>query len=255
MKNTEKLTIVTVTYNCAEELKKTVKSIKEQTNRDFQYIIIDGSSTDNTLEIIEENKDIVDFYVSEKDKGIYDAMNKGVIHSNGSMLLFLNAGDELYSKDVVENILNCKDEDWDILYGDVMLVKNGLSILKRQPMNINKEYFFKDNLCHQSIIFKKKIIEKNKGFNIRESIFADFELLFKSILENEVKFKRINHVICKYDLTGISSQKSFLFNFIERSRIIKQYVNKKEFAYYLIYWLINKPTSFLVHKMRLRRNI
>ena len=116
-----KLSIITVVYNRREDLKKTIASVKGQTSHDIEYIVIDGDSNDGTKEVISENADFISRFVSEKDSGIYDAMNKGLQMASGDYVWFLNSGDEIYSSDTVENIFRINSSA-DAYYGDVMYV-------------------------------------------------------------------------------------------------------------------------------------
>ena len=100
-----KLSVITINFNNKEGLAKTIVSVVGQTTRDFEWIIIDGGSTDGSRELIENNSDYITYYVSEPDKGIYNAMNKGIVASHGEYLLFLNSGDYLYNKDVIEQVI------------------------------------------------------------------------------------------------------------------------------------------------------
>src|SRR4051812_9372166 len=114
----KKLSIITVNLNNAEGLETTIKSVTGQKNRDFEFIIIDGASTDNSLKVLADYDKQIDLWISEKDKGIYEAMNKGISKSNGAYLLFLNSGDYLYSEDTIGHVMEYLTGEADIVYGN-----------------------------------------------------------------------------------------------------------------------------------------
>lgn len=157
-----KISIITVVFNRREDLKKTIGSIRAQTFRNIEYIVIDGGSTDGTLNVITENQDIISKYVSEKDNGIYDAMNKGLRIAEGDYVWFLNAGDEIYNADTLENIFRANDTA-DAYYGDVMYVdREGNELEKRKLKKPPEKFSYKSMIygmvvIHQSFIVKRAL--------------------------------------------------------------------------------------------------
>ncbi|MCC6690867.1 MAG: glycosyltransferase, partial [Bacteroidia bacterium] len=119
-----KLSVISINLNNRLGLEKTIKSVIDQSFQDFEYIVIDGASTDGSIDVIKANADKFSYWVSEKDKGIYHAQNKGIAHANGEYLLFLNSGDYLYSSNVLQTFFS-KNYSEDILYGDLMLDNGG----------------------------------------------------------------------------------------------------------------------------------
>ena len=118
-----RLSIITVNYNNKDGLQKTIDSVISQTFKDFEWIVIDGGSTDGSRELIEKNKNYFSFWCSEHDKGVYNAMNKGIVHAKGEYLNFMNSGDCFVSNKVLEKIFS-NDYTNDILYGNVVTFKN-----------------------------------------------------------------------------------------------------------------------------------
>ncbi|MEH7350245.1 glycosyltransferase family 2 protein [Gottfriedia acidiceleris] len=181
------LTVITVCYNCKKDLLKTINSVKQQDNQNFEYIIIDGGSTDGTLEVIKDNLIYIDNYVSEIDNGIYDAMNKGINLSNGQNILFLNSGDIFADPKVTDSIISNKSQ-WDVLYGDVILENSKRQAVKYQPKELTLNYLFINNLCHQSMIFKKYLFSDIGLFDTDEFVFADYKLLLTIFKSNKKLF-------------------------------------------------------------------
>ncbi|MBT8324244.1 MAG: glycosyltransferase, partial [Winogradskyella sp.] len=131
-----KLSIITVNFNNAEGLKKTVDSVTAQTWKDFEYIIIDGSSTDGSTEVIKANKNIIDRWVSEPDEGVYQAMNKGISMANGEYLLFLNSGDHFYKDDVLEKF-HKELKEQDLIYFNLNVVEGKKDFIKEYPEKLS----------------------------------------------------------------------------------------------------------------------
>lgn len=225
MDNKTKLSIIIVTYNCEELIEDTLKSIIIQKNRNFEVIIIDGKSSDDTIVIaknILKNSNIKYKVISEKDNGIYDAMNKGIDLSIGEYLYFINAGDILYNEFVISDFIKYEEKNLaDIFYGDTVNVKER-EIVSEVTNNypIKKQIIFK-GICHQSIFAKKSTFKYNK-FDIKYKISADFNWLIKCLNLN-YKFMYFPKKICKYDIDGISSSnKGIITGSIEYIEIIRR---------------------------------
>lgn len=200
-----KITIVTVCMNCEKEIVSTIESVISQTYPDFEYIIIDGASKDNTVQIAtkltEERKNIR--IISEKDKGIYDAMNKAIKLSKGEYIFFLNAGDYFVDDMVLENVENYLKNNKDIYYGNIR--KN--NIIERYPSRLSKFYlvYREKMICHQAIFTKRKILEKYPFDYITFKICADRDWLIK-VKENGATSEYMNNIlIADYDCNGVSS--------------------------------------------------
>ncbi|WP_435172165.1 glycosyltransferase family 2 protein [Paenibacillus glycanilyticus] len=246
MLSNPEIAIITVTYNCEQDLLRTFESIRSQKRAIAEYIVVDGGSTDGTLPLIRMNGDIVHQYVSEPDKGIYDAMNKGIALTRAPYLLFLNAGDTLYDEDTLNAIIDeLRSSDTDLLYGDVLLAKDNDQWVKRQPRKVGLSYLFVNNLCHQTMIFHRRLFERFGMFDIQEPLLADFKFLLGLTLSGEVTMRHIGRIVCCYPLTGVSSRTSFAFNYVHRSRVIKSLVSWRSYCAYHIYWLVAKPLTVL----------
>lgn len=205
----KKITIVTVCYNSGKTIERCIKSIVRQIDDDIEYLIIDGKSTDNTLDIINKYKSKYDIKViSETDNGIYDAMNKGVKNSSGKWLFFLNSDDCLKS-DSIKNMKQCidKNSDADCIYGDIeeIRVHNGKEYFKvfkadNNLQNLSKGMVF----SHQSFLCKKKDIINIGYFDTKFKIAGDWDLICK-LYKSGLKFKYINFVMAEFYYGGASS--------------------------------------------------
>ena len=215
-----KLSIITVVYNRREDLKKTIASVKGQTSHDIEYIVIDGDSNDGTKEVISENADFISRFVSEKDSGIYDAMNKGLRMASGDYVWFLNSGDEIYSSDTVENIFRINSSA-DAYYGDVMYVDEKGNELERRKLKKPPEKFsYKDMIygmvvIHQSFIVKRELAsEYNTGYRY----CSDIDWMINSLKKcNDVCN---THLILSKFLIGGYSKKNIIPSNKERFGIL-----------------------------------
>ncbi len=187
-----KFSIVTVTYNAGNYIRSTLESIKKQIFIDYELIVIDGNSKDNTQNIIDEYNDYVSIRISEKDEGIYDAMNKGIDYANSEYCMFLNAGDELNKPDsLLQAYYRIIDScNKDIYIGDAEYDYGNKQIyytpqLKKLPFRF----------CHQSMFFKTSLLKKEK-YNISYKFSGDSELFYR-LLEKGVSIERIEIPIVK----------------------------------------------------------
>jgi glycosyltransferase involved in cell wall biosynthesis len=208
---TNSLSIITVNYNNADGLSKTIKSILNQSFKGFEYIIIDGGSTDNSLEIIKTHKEHITHWVSEPDKGVYNAMNKGLRVATGEYVLFMNSGDYLYSSKVLEQALKNISTNDDLIYGDVVLINNELNTERVQvhPKTPSFSYFYKQTICQQACFIKRDLFDRIFYFNEDYKISADWEFLIYAIYIEKVNFKKIDVIISVYDMGGISSTSKY----------------------------------------------
>lgn len=201
-----KLSIITVNFNDAEGLSRTLESVHQQSFTDFEHLVIDGNSTDGSQKIIQDYRDFLAYWVSEPDEGIYDAMNKGIANSKGEYLLFLNSGDTLYSKSILHDISLEIDNEVEILYGDVYLQYKDRTVLKVHPKQLRFSFFLKNNICHQSMIIKKSLFEKLGYYKLNYKIVADWDFLLRATILNAAIYRKLDHIISIYDMQGISSQ-------------------------------------------------
>lgn len=197
------VSIITVTRNAAELLGRTIRSVANQTEENIEYIVVDGASTDNTADLLTANARINN-WISEPDKGIYDAMNKGAALASGKWLLFMNAGDTFAADDVVSRLCRAADDnpDADVIYGDVIRCGNSPEndILKPASDSLKPHRLA---FCHQSVICRRSDLLRHP-FDISHRYSADFK--FFKILQKEGKtFLHLNFPVARFDTTGIST--------------------------------------------------
>ena len=206
-----KISIITISYNAQRMIDETIRSVLEQTFTDYEYIFIDGKSNDGTVETIcsylehFEAKGVSYRVVSEPDKGIYDAMNKGVALASGQWVLMLNAGDVLAHECVLEVFFKDKDYSADIVYGDVVnkFVSGKNTFYKRSsPLSLEK---IKEGMifCHQCVFVRNKVLKKY-SFDTQYKIVADYDSFVRAYLDH-VSFQYVNKVVAVYDCAGLST--------------------------------------------------
>lgn len=201
-----KISIITVCYNCKNDIEKTILSVINQTYTNIEYIIIDGSSTDGTLDIITKYKKQISIIISEPDKGIYDAMNKGIALATGDWINFMNAGDTFYNNTVLEDIFSNNNYPADIIYGHVEYDYGFTKVIKKPaPINSITRYM---GFSHQSTFVKTNIM-KDHPYNLHYKIIADYDFFLSRYKEGYI-FKEIPNIVATYErANGVSSGSNF----------------------------------------------
>ena len=196
-----KLSIIIPTFNSASMLSRALDSIVSQTFTDWEVLIMDGVSTDNTIEIVQSYNDSRIHVFSKPDKGIYDAMNKGIKKSRGAWLYFLGSDDFLLSPRILETILCPENIDCDVIYGDVK--SPILPEINRGKWSINN---LTANRCHQAIFYKRELFSRLGGYNLKYPYLADFEFNLRWFLSNHVNSKYVPIEIAFFSPNGVSEQ-------------------------------------------------
>ena len=214
------ISIITVCYNAEREIKATLKSVKEQSFKNYEYIIIDGASKDNTLKVISQSGVEPTHLVSERDKGIYDAMNKGLALAQGEYLMFLNAGDSLYSTNTLQKIADAAKGSPDVIYGDTAIVdaeRNYLRPRKLRPPKTLTRNSFKNGMlvCHQAFLPKRELA---MPYDMAYRFSADFDWCVK-ILSASKKCTQIDEFIVSYLEEGATTR-NHIKSLKERFRIM-----------------------------------
>lgn len=200
-----KISIITINFNNLEGLKKTVDSVINQTYHDIEYLIIDGASTDGSVEYIQKMAPHFNQWVSEPDKGIYNAMNKGIDRATGDYLLFLNSGDYLYGNDILSHFTSLNPTE-DIVYGNACYIKNGVvQEIRQMPSNLKGETILFRTLNHQCTFLKGKLFREGKRYNESYKILADWVFYNTVVWVDLGSFKHLDFTVSFYDLAGESS--------------------------------------------------
>lgn len=264
LKRMKKIAIITINFNDKEGFKKTINSIINQTCKDFEFIIIDGGSTDGSKEVIEQYQDKIDYWVSEPDRGVYSAQNKGIKAATGEFVIFMNSGDTFVDNSVLSNVAVNLSYEFDIYYGNNFKVKaNGSKRLKTYPNKLDFSFFYSSSLNHQSTFIRKSLFEKYFYYNEDYKISSDWEFFIYTICKENVPYKYLDINICNYDYTGMSSSGKFEEILLkERNEVLKKYfaafsddykdllhLNSKRYKQFL--HIQNFPIAWKFLKMRM----
>ena len=222
-----KVTVVTAVLNDAGHIEQTILSVISQTDIEIEYIIVDGGSKDGTLELIGKYKDKISLFISEPDRGVYDAMNKGIKYSTGDFVYFLNSGDVLLNPSILSKI---KFEDVNvrntIIYGNVIVAYGNIEALEKPRPFFNSKMKFKGiGICHQSMFFPGELI-RNEKYDLSYKIAADYDLVYR-LWRKGTEFLYRDITIAKYDWgKGISSNPYKLLDvYRENARVCHQQLN------------------------------
>lgn len=238
----EFLSIITVNLNNAEGLKKTITSVLSQTYNSYEFIIIDGNSTDGSKEIMEKYHNQINFCISERDNGIYQAMNKGIKVAKGNYLLFLNSGDVLNGQNALEVFINDKNCKGDIIYGNYKFNEGE----KIYPSKITPFHFFKSSLPHQSSLIKKELFSTFGLYDEDFKIVSDKAFFIKCLLSNKVTFSHIDFALSIANLDGISNTNYKLVR--KENQIILESLYGNYYQDYINYLELEKDVKDLKKK-------
>ncbi|MBL7911112.1 MAG: glycosyltransferase [Bacteroidia bacterium] len=253
------LSIITINYNNKVGLEKTITSVISQSDKSFEFIVIDGGSTDGSVDIIEKHKSAITYAVSEKDNGIYNAQNKGIAKANGDYCLFLNSGDTLANENVIKEIRQHL-AGIDIVYGDLITINaEGKKEQLKSPEKADAPHFMVSTLWHPTAFIKRSLFEKFGAYNETLKITGDYEFFIRTVLKNNVSTKHVSFPISIFDLGGISNseasnelhtierRKSWQLNYtdaeIEAFEKYTQLVRSREYKVGQLFKKIFKPFS------------
>ncbi len=200
-----KFSVITINYNNLEGLKRTYESVIFQTCQDFEWIIIDGGSTDGSQKFIEEHQEKFAYWCSEPDQGVYNAMNKGIVKAKGEYLIFMNSGDSFYDDNVLQNVNNLQS-DKDIISGLVYYVDDG-SLMRWYHPNILIQ-LYEDTVNHQGSFIKRRLFDDIK-YDETLKIVSDWKFFLQMIVQRGVSFEYSDIAVAKQERNGISLNRKF----------------------------------------------
>lgn len=244
------LSVITVVYNNVSHIERTLLSVLNQTYSHIEYIVIDGASTDGTIQVIENYKDRIAKLISEPDKGIYDAMNKGLTYATGEYVLFMNSGDEFYAPETVATVFSTA-HNADIYYGETEMINDkGESLGQRRHKAPEKftwrSFKYGMSVSHQAIYIKRSLVE---AYDPRYQLSADIDWIIRAAKKAKT-IVNVNQYVAKYLVGGMSKAKHRQ-SLQERFDIMKRYYGllPTVFNHFIIafnlgwYWLIHRRTN------------
>ena len=216
-----KLSIITINYNNLAGLQQTINSVVGQTFSDYEWIVIDGGSTDGSKDYIQEHAHHLSYWVSEKDNGVYHAMNKGIAQAHGEWMLFLNSGDSLCDEYVLSKVVS-HQLSGDVLYGNAYYVNpDGSYRIKRDPDDVGISFLLTQTFCHQATFVKASLL-KDSPYDEQYKIAADWAKWFQLMVEGK-HFVHVDEFVVNFDTTGIGSTPTESLR-LERDHVLQQYL-------------------------------
>ena len=246
MQDNLKVTVVTVVYNDVKNIKNTIDSVVNQNYTNIEYIIIDGGSTDGTIDIIKSYIKGITRWINEKDEGIYDAMNKGLRMATGEWIIFLNSGDTLNNVHIISLFVdNCNRFLYaDIVFGNVILNDGNKRVLLKQ----NKKNVRYESICHQSQFIRVSALVSHGGYNRNFPIYADYEFQLSTLLKKKGGIIYLPLTIADFNIRGVSSKPFYVF-MREYLSVIRKNVSAKELFYYYGYAIKSTLKSFIFERI------
>ena len=213
-----KISVITVVLNAAAELEKTICSVTGQVYPGIEFIVVDGGSTDGTLEVIRSNAERINCRISEPDRGPYDAMNKGLAIATGEWVIFMNAGDLFDGEDAISKAFAGDVSEYGVVYGNVIACYSQSRVIKvaGSPEELAKGMIF----CHQSAFVRTSLAREN-GFDLQFPLGADFDMMFR-LYAAGIKFKRLPFPVAVIDVNGMSNRR-MVQSALEHYKIVRKY--------------------------------
>lgn len=222
------ISIITIVYNNVANIERTILSVINQTYKNIEYIVIDGGSTDGTVDIIKRYSGHFLYWVSEPDKGIYNAMNKGIEKATGKYVLFLNSGDNFCEDESLDKIvLRC--DNYDIVYNDLNIIDKEHSYIKKYPILLSFRYFTYEAIPHPGTLIKRNLFDIYGKYDESLKIVSDWKWFIIAICRNNVCYKNSGIIAVNFYLDGISSEKKSQKTVIEERKDVLE----KEFPLYI----------------------
>lgn len=241
-----KISVITVCYNePAEKIKFTFDSVLDQEFATIEFIVIDGGSGEETLSAIRPYLNRIKRFISEPDRGIFDAMNKGIKLATGTWISFMNVGDSFFNKRSLANLVLSNHGNAGILYGDVD--KRDLGII-HSPRILRKYSLYESGICHQAMITRREVFERIGDFDLSTNLYGDSDWVARAFLAG-ISFFHVPEIICVYEGGGASADHTIFQK--ERESYLSKYFNRQQ---RLAYWLrsLLRKVSYRVVKRDLR---
>lgn len=244
------LSVITVVFNSEKHIERTMLSVLNQTYLNIEYLVIDGKSTDGTMEIIGKYQSNLAFLVSEKDEGIYDAMNKGLAKATGDYVIFMNSGDEFYEKDTVKTVF-ASAPDADIYYGETEMINQNLESLGQHRHKAPENFTWRDfkygmSVSHQAIFIHRKLVE---DYDLQYQLSSDIDWILTAAKKAR-NIVNVHQYVARYLVGGLSKKRHFqslkerFFIMQKHYGLLSTVLNHVVIAFNLsFYWLKNWRTN------------
>lgn len=222
-----KVSVITINFNNKNGLRKTIESVISQDYTGFEYIVVDGGSKDGSYDVLKEFHSHIDFWISEPDDGIYNAMNKGVKRANGEYCIFMNSGDTFYNSNVLSSVFSA-EYDADIISGIAHIGNKIWMPIRKSDISLFR--FFIGGLCHQATFIRRELLVKIP-YDEKQPIVGDSKFFIEALIINNSKYIDIDKNVCIYELGGISNDSEKqkkeiikIFNELFPEKLVKDYI-------------------------------
>lgn len=197
------VSIITVVFNSKDHIEKTINSVINQDFNSKEYIVIDGGSTDGTLEIVNSYESVIDVIISEPDNGIYDAMNKGIMNASGKYCLFLNSGDLLFNENTLNGLRNHLRNNYGVIYGKAFFFspEEGIDFVFGREVELS-DFYLRMPICHQAIFFNTDMFKELGDYDTQFRIKADHEWMLRYFKSATTEALYVDEVIARYNMIG-----------------------------------------------------
>lgn len=213
------ISVITINYNNDDGLRKTIDSVVNQKYDDYEYIIIDGGSTDDSVEIIKDYADRIAYWVSEPDKGIYNAMNKGIDVANGDYCIFMNSGDIFCETNTIERVV-ALGLNADIICGNTIMPHR-----QEPPKDITFSSLYSGSICHQCAFIRTELMKKYK-YDEKYKIVSDRKFFVQALILDNCSYKTVDVDIVEYDINGFSANNRALSDY-EYSCVLEELIPER----------------------------
>jgi len=240
------ISVITVCYNAAATLEDTIRSVVNQTYPNIEYIVVDGASTDRSMDIINKYSHRISTIISEQDKGIYDAMNKGIAKASGQYILFLNAGDCFTSTHTLHGIARCVDgRNAEIYFGKIVWVDtthHHIHTTNHSHIQFQSQLYY-ENFPHPATIYNRDVFRKYGLFNLTYKVYADYEWNLRALVEHHAPFYYFDNLVTTFYTGGISNN------------IQDKEFKTQEYDSILLQYFRNTPKQPMINGLTLHKKI
>ena len=225
------VSIITACLNAEDTIEQTILSVINQTYPNIEYVIIDGGSTDGTLDIIKKYEGRITKWISEPDESVFDGMNKGIVHSTGDILYFLNSGDLIYNNDIIADVVKkFSDKNIIAVYGNVEVLNDYMKKKLVRGCKVSPNKLLYRHICHQALFVRRTLFEDVGMFSTSLKLSADHEFIVKSVKKYPANFLYIDDILAKYRDGGMSSKMMHKVK-LEDLKILSANYNKLQFLF------------------------
>lgn len=230
--------VITINLNNREGLRRTIRSVVSQAFSDFEYIVVDGNSSDGSIDVIQSFEMHITKSLIGKDTGVYNAMNKGLSVATGKYVVFLNSGDEFKENETLKTVHDLTFNK-DFVFCDIEIFNGDIVRIGRQPNLLSTRFLLTGMICHQSIFAKRTLFESTGPFDESYKVYGDYEWILRSLWKLKASYTHVPHVLVRYEEVGLSNTTSKILQRQEKDTIQSMYFSSWLLSIYRSYRFLN----------------